>query len=149
MGVRQRYAAGSYGATTRGASGDQRGTPGSVLDGQPSAQSRIHPDSINTNTIQNSCTDEESFRVFWTGPDDDDRSNKLAAEWDAHIKTWGGAGEVTHSFLYEGGGTEYVGMYGTVDLHGDARLTLKVRGRFDGWGWGEWSPPVGLFCFTE
>ena len=109
----------------------------------------IHPDSINTNTIQNSCTDEESFRVFWTGPDDDDQSNKLAAEWDAHLKTWGGAGEVTYRFLYEGGSTEYVGMYGTVDLHGDARLTLKVRGRFDGRGWGEWSPPVGLFCFTE
>ena len=109
----------------------------------------LHPDSINTNTIQNSCTDEESFRVFWTGPDDDDQSNKLAAEWDAHIKTWGGAGEVTYSFLYERDGTEYVGMYGTVDLHGDARLTIRVRGRFVSQGWGEWSPPVGLFCFTE
>ena len=109
----------------------------------------LHPDSINSNGIQNSCTGEESFRIFWAGPDEDSHSNKVAAEWAAHVKTWGGAGEVTYIFKEDGDNADYVGMYGTVNLNGDARLTIKVRGRFGDQGWGEWSPPVGLFCFAE
>ena len=40
-------------------------------------------------------------------------------------------------------------MYGKVDLHEDANLTIKVRGRFGEQGWGEWSPPASLVRITE
>ena len=108
----------------------------------------IHPDSTGSNTITNLCMGEESFIVIWTGPDDG-QANGSAAEWEAHIETWGGAGEVTHVFKEGRDDTDHIGMYGTVDLHGGARMTIKVRGRFEDQGWGEWSPPAGLFCFTQ
>ena len=56
---------------------------------------------------------------------------------------------MTHVFKEGRDDTDHIGMYGTVDLHGGARMTIKVKGRFEGQGWGEWSPPAGLFCFAK
>ena len=98
------------------------------------------------------CTGDESFKVFWSGPDvpgntDILEDNRPAAEWDAHVIAKYGADTVSYRFRDEsGGGRRFVSMYGTVSLNGSAYLTVRIRGRFEGQGWGEWSPPVGLYC---
>ena len=41
-------------------------------------------------------------------------------------------------------------MFGTVNVQGYARVTLRVRGYFGAErGWGAWSPPASLFCTPE
>ena len=90
----------------------------------------MHADSTGRNTIENSCVGAESFKVFWAGPSDGTPfSNPIAAEWDAHVITREGAGEVSYSFRNEYGGSQFVGMYGTVNLNGVSILTIRVRGR--------------------
>ena len=107
----------------------------------------FHPDSIGVNVISNSCVGTYPFKVFWSDGNED--SNRTAAEYQAHIQTNGAAGAVSHQFRGEFGGTAFVAMYGTASLNGRSYLSISIRGRYTGQGWGEWSPRVGLYCQPE
>ena len=112
-----------------------------------------HPDTapLNINSIGGDCTGDESFKVLWKGPGDlgTFEANPPAAEWDAHVIAKYGADTVSYRFRDEFGSTRFVAMYATVTLNGSAYLTVRIRGRFEGQGWGAWSPPVGLYCWTR
>ena len=92
--------------------------------------------------LSDSCTGTESFRIIWSGPDERARG---ADEWAAHIRTNGGAGEVTYSFRHSPGERDYYEMNGTVSLQGSGTVSINVRGRF-GQTWGTWSPTGSLYC---
>ena len=89
-----------------------------------------NPDT-DGNLLISTCVGNESFRVLWAGPPDEDVfSNPVAAEWDAHVTTGEGAGQFSYSFRNEYGNSNFVGMYGTVSINGVSILTVRVRGRF-------------------
>ena len=100
------------------------------------------PDAGGNTLWKESCTGAQSFRIIWTGPEDDTRPVK----WAAHVVTRGGAGTVSYKFLKSEGSQGYYEMRGTVTVEGESSISISVRGRF-GVTWGKWSPPVSLYCF--
>ena len=118
----------------------------------------IHPDTVrfNMNSISNDCSGTYSFKISWAGPveregpnDGGANHNRPADDYQAHIVTTYGAGEVTYEFRGEFGGTDFIGMYARVSLSGFSILTVRIRSYYDGEGWGTWSPPIGLYCRPE
>ena len=108
-----------------------------------------HPDidPLAANTIENACTGTFPFTVLWTGPDDDNDSNRAASQWAAHIQTAEGAGRIVHAFATSEFSSGFVNLYGQATLQGFSVISIRVRGQFDG-NWGTWSPPVDLICLT-
>ena len=108
-----------------------------------------HPDidPLSANTIENACNGTFPFTVLWTGPDDDDHSNRVASQWAAHVQTAEGAGRITSAFATSEFSSGFVNLYGQATLQGFSVISIRVRGQFDG-NWGAWSEPVGLYCLT-
>ena len=108
-----------------------------------------HPDidPLSANTIENACTGTFPFTVLWTGPDDNDHSNRVASQWAAHVQTAEGAGRITSAFATSEFSSGFINLYGQATLQGFSVISIRVRGQFDG-NWGTWSEPVGLYCLT-
>ena len=116
---------------------------------EASGSDTLHPDTRSSNSLYNVCDGTHSFKVYWEGPEPHPSatSHNILDEYEAHITTRGGAGRVNHWFDYEYGGSDYYGMYGTVSVRESSGLSVKIRGRYEGQGWGTWSKPVNLNCF--
>ena len=109
-----------------------------------------HADT-DMNTLRSTCHGMESFKTYWREPEDqpDADDNNVAEQYQAHITTRGGAGQVTHRFNYEFGGNQSYAMYGEVSLRGSSNLSVQIRGRYSDDEWGTWSKPVTLICRQE
>ncbi len=100
------------------------------------------------NLLNDVCDGTLSFKIFWAGPQEHPNvaPNSIADEYEAHITTQGGAGNVTRKFDYEYGDEQYYAMYGKLSVRGGSALSIQVRGRYSSHGWGAWTKPVSLFC---
>ena len=109
-----------------------------------------HPDGPS-NSLYDVCDRTLSFKIFWDGPKEHPNvaANSIADEYEAHITTKGGAGNVTHKFDYEYGGEQYYAMYGTLSVRGWSSLSIQTRSRYSSHGWGTWTKPVRLSCSLE
>ena len=108
----------------------------------------LHPESSSGNGLENACIGVYSFKVAWAGPENPgpEEDPRLADEYEAHFITRYGTGAVTHRFAPDEGDTNRRALYGAISVHGNAIVTIWVRGRFGDDGWGHWSPPVILSC---
>ena len=106
----------------------------------------LHEDTLdlNNNAIVGDCIGTEAFRVHWAGPGE----HREADRWEAHFITRQHAGIVTSQFRRESNSNR-TSLHGTLTTHGDASMTVRVRGNFGSDGWGHWSPPVILVCIDE
>ena len=87
--------------------------------------------------VMDDCTGTVPFRAYWERP-------KRADEWEAEVEAEYGASNVSFSMSNTGG--EWPELNGTVDIDGLSVVSIRVRGRFGGDGWGAWSRPTELFC---
>ena len=102
------------------------------------------------NLLRGTCVETANFRVFWAGPDNgDNNSTPDAISWDAHVIAKHEPSTYEYYFGPEPDGSDFVRMYGMVDMQGSTVLTIRVRGLFDDQGWGQWSPPTSLYCFAD
>ena len=102
------------------------------------------PDAGGNTLWKESCTGAQSFRIIWTGPEDDTRPVK----WAAHVVTRGDAGTVSYKFLKSEGSQGYYEMRGTVTMEDESSISIRVRGRF-GVTWGKWSPPLACIALKQ
>ena len=110
----------------------------------------INSDMINRNSVGsnvlhgNSCYGPVGFKVSW------DRAGS-ADEFQFHIDTNGGAGEVSYEVTRDGfvGGDGYRSMYGSVRMFGPGSLTIYARAKHGEDRYSAWTNPAGLYCTED
>ena len=110
----------------------------------------INSDMINRNSVGsnvlhgNSCYGPVGFKVSW------DRAGS-ADEFQFHIDTNGGAGEVSYEVTRDGfvGGDGYRSMYGSVRMFGPGSVTIYARAKHGEDRYSAWTNPAGLYCTED
>ena len=74
-----------------------------------------------------------------------------ATEFQFHIDTNGGAGEVSYEVRRDGfvGGDGYRSMYGSVRMFGPGSVTIYARARHGEDTYSKWTNPAGLYCTED
>ena len=105
----------------------------------------INQDSVGSNLLHgNSCYGPVGFKVSW------DRAGS-ADEFQFHIDTNGGAGEVSYEVRRDGfvGNDGYRSMYGSVRMFGPGSVTIYARARHGEDTYSKWTNPAGLYCTED
>ena len=118
-------------------------------DRYPSDDEHPDRDELNPNLIWGDCVRNIAFRVFW---EESTERAERSTDYEVHLITYGGAGRVTHRITELLSGPLLAGddttIYGTITLHKDSHLIVRVRSRYEG-EWRPWSNPVGLYCLVD